>query len=120
VDWFSLLAGAFIAATAYSSGVGIGIKRGRAVQRRKQEEPPKLTCSCKHGYGMHEHGGKCQGTVKEPNKWKNYYVGSYLHTDAVCWQYETCPCLTYDGPQPLPTYEQMIGVTGPPPLEEKA
>lgn len=96
MSWIDLIVGAGIAATAYSSGHGIGMTRGRVTERNKA---PKLACSCKHGYGSHEAGGKCHADVKRANRWGR--MKGYDGDDhEVGWEYVTCPCMAYDGPEP--------------------
>lgn len=94
MSWIDLLIGAGIAASAYSSGAGLGFRRGRKAERKKISEGPKLVCSCEHGYGAHDRGGECHGQTKRANKWDN---AGFAHR----WEYVPCPCMAYDGPEPL-------------------
>jgi hypothetical protein len=96
MSWIDLAIGAGITAAAYSSGHGIGFTRGRLTERNKLTVGPKLVCSCEHGFGSHEAGGKCHAEVQRANKWEKDYG------DPRGWEYVTCPCRTYDGPAPLP------------------
>ena len=99
MSWVELLVGAGIAASAYSSGAGLGFRRGRAKEREKSTTGPKLICSCKHGYGSHLAAGVCGAEIKRANQWgtSKGYQGS---DHEIGWEYVPCPCRTYDGPEP--------------------
>lgn len=71
----------------------VGALIGRAVRPRPARDPGPV-CTCGHGYGQHEQGGKCVSKVERTNYGPGYSV---LGTEWV-----PCPCLSYDGPEPLP------------------
>jgi hypothetical protein len=107
VESLDLVVGAVLLAWGYVMGRGLGIRTGVQRERKKIAKGPELICTCKHGYGTHEHGGKCQGDEKRSVAWDS-------DGDPKGWRRISCPCLTYDGPQPMPTHEQMIGFNSPP------
>lgn len=67
---------------------------GRVGHRSSPQTPggaPEVVCSCGHGYGSHAHGGQCQAEVR---RLRNGCTSTY--------DWVACPCLSYDGPEPLP------------------
>ena len=76
-----------------------GFIAGRASRRPKAlSRPPELSkpiCSCKHGLGAHDDGGRCVSQTKRERCWDVY-------GHPIAWENATCPCLSYDGPEPLP------------------
>ena len=66
----------------------------RRPSRAPKPNPVKLICTCGHGYGSHEGGKNCDAQIKRPSRW--------LHGAIVHYEWVTCPCHEYDGPEPLP------------------
>jgi hypothetical protein len=67
---------------------------GRLSRRQKVGREPTLLCSCGYGYGAHENQGKCQAQIERPH----YRASGHR----VGYEWVWCPCLAYDGPEPLP------------------
>jgi len=84
-DPLSLLAGGGLIATGWLVG--------RTNRKPPKLEPPKLDtiCSCNHGYGSHENGNVCRAEVR---RLRDGCTSTY--------DWVPCPCLSYDGPEPLP------------------
>ena len=61
----------------------------KRVPRPPKPRPP--ICSCAHGYGQHESGGRCQAQIKRACGWNK-------SGEARIWEYVDCPCTNYDGP----------------------
>lgn len=70
----------------------VGVLIGRAM-RVKPPKDPGPVCTCGHGYGQHEQAKKCHGEEMR----SRYSAGSWTG-----YEYAPCPCLSYDGPEPLP------------------
>lgn len=83
---FLELADYVVVGLALLLGVGIGRR-----MRVKPPEPLRAVCTCSHGFGQHEDGGKCQGEVKRADKWDE-------DTNPRHWEYAPCRCTRYDGP----------------------
>lgn len=66
--------------------------------RRPRVTTAQLTsltvCSRGHGYGSHENGARCAAQVDRPHYMK--------HGERNGREWVPCPCLSYDGPEPLP------------------
>lgn len=76
---------------------GVLLAGGWLVGRRsRRPSAPKAgtVCSCGHGYGSHEAGGMCDAQVER--------IHYYSNGDRNGHEWVACPCLTYDGPEPLP------------------
>lgn len=77
--------------------VVVGGLVGRAIRplSSRPPKPPLPECSCEHGYGQHEQaGGQCRAEVERTEYGTSFAVrGTY---------WVPCPCLSYDGPEPLP------------------
>lgn len=74
-----------------------GWAAGRIGRRRAPKAPkaPKFECSCGHGYGSHRDGKACQADQQRAAKWsKDGFETGY--------EWVRCPCLAYDGPEPMP------------------
>lgn len=92
IDPLSLGVGGLIAFMSWA----IGRRRGTP----KKLPDPKLICSCKHGYGTHEkEDGRCLGQVKQPVRWRIDRYGDDVPSH---FEWVACPCISYDGPEPLP------------------
>lgn len=78
---------------------GVLLVGGWLAGRRNRKPPPPpepgTICSCKHGYGTHDAGSACKAQIKRADRWDDY-------SSACHWEWVPCPCLTYDGPEPLP------------------
>lgn len=85
-DPITLVAGGVLLAGGWLAG-----RRGR---RPSTPKPTGTVCSCGHGYGSHEAGGMCSAQVER--------VHYYLNGSRNGYEWVACPCLTYDGPEPLP------------------
>lgn len=86
--------GMIVGAVLLLVGFVAGHITGRVAGRRLALRPPELVCSCGHGPGFHEELGRCHGEHKRA-----------IQDDQGFWRgdtYVTCPCLSYDGPEPLP------------------
>lgn len=117
IDWFSMAVGAFILSSGWGAGRLAGLAAGKRKYQNKPPKPPELECSCRHGYGTHDlQTGSCLGSIKRANKWGKMY--GYSGSDhEIGWEYVQCPCLHYDGPQPI---DQIVGNWAPPvPLPKK-
>lgn len=84
--WTDILLAGWIA--LLSLAVVAVARRGRAPR------PLQPTCSCKHGYGMHEDGMRCA--------YSHHTFASWLDQDGP----RQCRCRRYDGPDPA-----MFGIT---------
>lgn len=73
---------------ALLTGTGVG----RAMKRKPKKLKPE--CSCGDGYGTHEENGPCRGQMKRASGWDS---DGY----EIRWEWVQCPCLRYDGPDPL-------------------
>jgi hypothetical protein len=73
---------------------GAGWLAGRA-HRRPSSPTLHTICSCDHGYGTHKDGQACEAQVERDHPYSQREP--YESTEWV-----PCPCLTYDGPEPLP------------------
>jgi hypothetical protein len=58
--------------------------------RHSRPSPPAQLCSCDHGYGSHMDGKSCQADIR---RLRDGCSSTY--------DWVPCPCLTYDGPEPL-------------------
>jgi len=68
---------------------------GRRTNRQPRElSQPGTVCSCEHGYGSHEAGKACYAQIQRPHYWGDGHRNGY--------EWAPCPCLSYDGPEPLP------------------
>jgi hypothetical protein len=68
---------------------------GRQTRRTQTSVTPEVAvCSCTHGYGIHEEGKKCAAQIERPHYWSNGSRNGH--------EWVPCPCLSYDGPEPLP------------------
>lgn len=85
-DPITLVAGGVLLAGGWLAGC-----RGR---KSSTPKPTGTVCSCSHGYGSHEAGGMCSAQVER--------VHYYLNGSRNGYEWVACPCLTYDGPEPLP------------------
>jgi hypothetical protein len=87
IDPVSLVIGGALVAAGWFAG---------RVSRRRPHAPPSSStvCSCSHGYGSHENGGLCGAEIERPFYWANGHRHGY--------EWVPCPCLSYDGPEPLP------------------
>lgn len=79
---------------------GVLLAGGWLAGRIRTESAPKrqvaaTICSCEHGFGTHDAGGACKAQIKRADRWDDY-------SNARHWEWVACPCLTYDGPEPLP------------------
>jgi hypothetical protein len=71
-----------IAVAGFAAGGSVGVLIGVLSGRKRR---PKLRpCSCEHGYGYHQDGGRCHEQM-------NLYA----------YHYEQCPCRHFDGELPL-------------------
>lgn len=86
IDLVSLLVGGVLVASGWLGG--------RVSRKRSMPSQPESICSCEHGYGSHADGGKCATQVERPHYWANGCRNGY--------EWVLCPCLSYDGPEPLP------------------
>lgn len=91
----NLLIGAGLVLGPSSIAWVAGLRAGRAVERRAAAAPPALVCSCEHGYGTHDREGACGGATKRMISWTDY-------GEPQPWEWVSCPCHVYDGPEPLP------------------
>lgn len=91
----NLLLGAGLALGPSTIAWVAGHRSGRTAARRAAGIPAALECSCGHGYGTHHDAGACSGSTKRPTGWTSY--GESNH-----WDWASCPCPSYDGPEPLP------------------
>ncbi|MGH9290824.1 MAG: hypothetical protein ACRD0V_21430 [Acidimicrobiales bacterium] len=78
--------GALLAAGALAGRLGL--------RRRSAPPTPGFTCGCGHGYGCHDNGARCVAEVERPRYLSDGYRGGS--------EWVACPCLFYDGPEPLP------------------
>lgn len=77
--------------------LGVGMLIGRAMRvKPPKPKPIQPVCSCGHGYGQHQDGGRCGAEVKRATRWGS---GQY---DPIDFEYVPCSCLKHDGPVPLP------------------
>lgn len=87
IDPISLLVGGAL--------LGAGWFCGRAHRKRSpMPVAPHSGCSCGHGYGSHEKDGPCRAQVERPHYYDNGSRSGF--------EWVPCPCLSYDGPEPLP------------------
>lgn len=69
---------------------------GRAPPRRRTPAP-RLACSCEHTPGSHdEQKGRCRAQVERPHYSERGVRSGY--------EYVLCPCMVYDGPEPLASF----------------
>lgn len=76
---------------AFTSGLTIGLRSG---EQKSKSAPQLNTCSCGHGYGTHVGEKRCAGEIKRAWQWSR-------DGNEINWEYVKCPCLRYDGPEPL-------------------
>ena len=100
-----MLVGAGLAVGPALVAFALGRASGRGAERRRLGEPLKPICSCEHGYGAHEDGGRCRQQVQRPSKWDG-------DGDVKRYEWVDCACRHYDGPEPL----SSIGTWKPPEL----
>lgn len=81
------------------SALLVGVVVGRRAEKRKWPKPIRPICTCTHGYGTHDDGGRCSGHRQVADGWD-------FEGDAIHWTNMACPCRRYDGPDPL-----MLGLT---------
>jgi hypothetical protein len=83
-----------ISVVAGAAAVLVGWLAGRVSRQPQAPKQAGALCSCDHGYGTHENGGQCHAQVERPHYWGNGSRNGY--------EWVPCPCLSYDGPEPLP------------------
>lgn len=95
LDPLSLAVGGVLLAAGWFMG-----RVSRRHTRAAASSVPAVVCSCGHGYGGHTQGGQCRAEVR---RLRNGCTGTY--------DWVACPCLTYDGPEPLPRVWTELGGT---------
>ncbi len=83
-----------ISITAGAAAIVVGYFAGHFSSQAKTSQPTGLLCSCGHGYGTHNGGRDCKAKVERPHYWSTGERYGY--------EWVPCPCLSYDGPEPLP------------------
>lgn len=68
-------------------GFMVAMVLGGLVVKAMKPRSPRPICTCSHGYGTHDNGGKCHGTEENERNFTDYI--------------DPCPCQQYDGPDPL-------------------
>lgn len=87
-----LLVGVFFGAAVMACGFALGTERERARKPQPVEAPSPICAGCGHGRSFHKDGtGHCGH--RHSDSWE----GVFVRRDRVF----TCPCLAYDGPQPI-------------------
>jgi hypothetical protein len=74
---------------------------GRVSRKQSGMSQPETVCSCDHGYGSHADGKACRADVR---RLRDGCSSTY--------DWVPCPCLSYDGPEPLPRVWTGPGAPG--------